>query len=277
MEVPLLSSHHYQQMLDYSWCYIGLPDAYRTSPIFWPRETTTHPPARFRMGWLVPVHRFPFASLWERDWRNMARDFHLTGGNCWTYTACPGHRRYKSNKVSWFKLVPHEVASLSVFLRGRVWWRWCTSMISERVMNLIVVCFWRWITCPQCFLWKIQRNQFRYHVWWHVCSTCVDVQKWLWYFPWLWLETHTVEVPLVYRSESNCLQKHICITHVFWSTLLGFLLFLLPQASLFGSFWYGKGTFFRVAVSSHLTHHSRKEPPKKAPKVPTQRPHHEHK
>lgn len=53
-----------------------------TSPIFdnfilWPRETTTHPAARFCLGWLVPLHRFPFASLWERDWRNMARDIHL--------------------------------------------------------------------------------------------------------------------------------------------------------------------------------------------------------
>ena len=29
MEVPhyILNSNHYQQMLDYSWCYIGLPDA----------------------------------------------------------------------------------------------------------------------------------------------------------------------------------------------------------------------------------------------------------
>lgn len=70
---PLLNSNHYQQMLDYSWCYIGLPDATPCETT----NTTTHPAARFCLGWLVPLHRFPFASLWERDWRNMARDIHL--------------------------------------------------------------------------------------------------------------------------------------------------------------------------------------------------------
>lgn len=61
--------------------------------------------------------------------------------------------------------------------------------------------------------------------------------------------THTVEVPLLYRSESNCLQKHICIKHAFSEYPFRFSSVLVVRASLFG---VARALFFGLRVLATL-------------------------